>query len=215
MKILGVNGSPRKNGRSAELLEIALAAARSGGAHSALVHLADYRIVRCQGCYACLEGPCRQRDDMATLLSDIEAHQAQGILYAAPVFNFNLPGLLIDFWNRKTGMLGYFRAKEEGRLNEWLIRNRLWKVGAGLVQAGHSGGERTALKHMNFALLSEAERVLPGVAGHTRRWEQASKDAANLGSQLARVLEKGRGSYPLWQMPFVYKRLTCFEFPRK
>jgi len=151
---------------------------------------------------------------MAQLLADIRSCQADGLVYGAPVFNFNLPGLLIAFWNRTTGLSGYFRAREEGQLDEWLTRRRAWKVGAGIVQAGHSGGQKTALKHVNFALLIEAQRVLPGVAAHTRHWDRALKDADRLGRRMVRAMETSRGPYPLWQMPFVYKRLTCFEFPR-
>lgn len=214
MRILAINGSPRNKGHTVELLEGALAAARERGAQTTLIHLADYEIRHCKGCYACARGACAQRDDMARLLADIQACQSEGVLYGAPVFDFNLPGLLIDYWNRKTGMSGYFRAREEGNLNEWLARSRRWKAGAGIVQAGHSGGQKTVLKHVNFKLLMEAERVLPGVAAHTRHWDRALRDAAGLGRRLVGALEVDRGSYPLWQMLFIYKRLTCFEFPR-
>lgn len=214
MKILAINASPRKNGHTVELLETALEAAEKQGARSNLIHLADYDIGHCLGCYSCIKGACPQKDDMSQLLNDILDYRADGLLYGAPVFNFNLPGLLINFLNRKTGMTGYFKAREEGRVNEWLERNRVWKVGAGIVQAGHSGGQKTALKHVNFALLSECDRVLTGVAAHTRRWNRALADASRLGINLVRALEKNQGPYPLWQMPFIYRRLTCFEFPR-
>ncbi|HCC78529.1 MAG: hypothetical protein A2X25_09435 [Chloroflexi bacterium GWB2_49_20] len=214
MKILAINGSPRKNGHTVKLLEAALEAARRRDVQTALIHLIDYDIRHCKGCYACARGSCPQGDDMARLLSDIQTCQSEGVLYGAPVFDFNLPGLLIDFWNRNTGMSGYFQAREEGNLDEWLARNRIWKVGAGIVQAGRSGGQKTALKHVNFKLLIEAERVLPGMAAHTHHWDQALRQATSLGRKLARALEVKQGSYPLWQMPFIYKRLTCFEFPR-
>jgi len=214
MKILAINGSPRKKGHTIELLESALEAMQAGGAQTVIIHLADYNIQHCQGCYVCARGECPQQDDMARLLVDIRGCQADGLLYGAPVFDFNLPGLLIDFWNRKTGMSGYFRARKENKLNEWLVHSRMWKVGAGIVQAGHSGGQKTVLKHINFKLLIEAERVLPGVAAHTRRWDRALKDADRLGRRMLRALESSAGPYPLWQMLFIYKRRTCFEFPR-
>lgn len=151
---------------------------------------------------------------MLGLLTDIQNYQADALVYGAPVFNFNLPGLLINFWNRKTGMSGYFRAKEEGKMDEWLKQNRAWKVGAGIAQAGHSGGQKTALKHINFSLLGECERVLTGMAAHTRLWDKALEDADRLGRKLIGELEKNKGPYPLWQIPLIYKRLTCFEFPR-
>ncbi|MDD5616481.1 MAG: flavodoxin family protein [Candidatus Methanoperedens sp.] len=214
MKILAINGSPRKSGHTVELLETMMASARKQGAQMCLIHLADYHIEHCRGCYTCIKASCPQQDDMLRLLTDIQNYQADALVYGAPVFNFNLPGLLINFWNRKTGMSGYFRAKEEGRMDEWLKQNRAWKVGAGIAQAGHSGGQKTALKHINFSLLGECDRVLMGVSVHTRRWDKALEDADRLGKKLVEELEKNKGPYPLWQMPFIYKRLTCFEFPR-
>lgn len=214
IRAVAINASPRKKGHTVELLEAALEAMGASGAETRLIHLADYDIQRCRGCYTCAHAACPQEDHMAQLLADIRGFQAGGLLYGAPVFNFNLPGLLIDFWNRKTGLSGYFRARQEGWVDEWLARNRIWKVGAGIVQAGHSGGQKTALKHVNFALLSEAERVLPGVAAHTRQWGRAIEDSARLGREMVSALGKVRGPHHVWQMPFVYKRLTCFEFPR-
>ncbi len=214
MKILAINGSPKKNGHTAELLETVLASARKKSAQAWLIHMADYHIENCRGCYICIKGSCPQQDDMLRLLTDIQNYQADALVYGAPVFNFNLPGLLINFWNRKTGMSGYFRAKEEGKIDEWLKQNRAWKVGAGIAQAGHSGGQKTALKHINFSLLGECDRVLMGVAAHTRHRDIALEDADRLGKKLVEELEKNKGPYPLWQMPFIYKRLTNFEFPR-
>lgn len=214
MKILAINASPRKNGHTVELLQTALCSTSSQGVQTQLLHLADYDIHRCRGCYSCARGACPQRDEMPRLLADIDAFQADGLLYGAPVFNFNLPGLLIDFWNRKTGLSGYFQAREENRLDDWLTRNRAWKVGAGIAQAAHSGGQKTALKHINFALLSEVGRVLPGLAAHARHWDRALSAAERLGRDMTRALQMNQGMYPMWQMPFVYKHLTCFEFPR-
>ncbi len=173
MKILAINGSPRKNGRTSELLETVLASAEKQGAQTCLIHLADYHIWHCRGCYTCIKSSCPQQDDMLRLLTDIRICQADALVYGAPVFNFNLPGLLIDFWNRKT-----------------------------------------ALKHINFSLLGECDRVLTGMAAHTRQWDKALEDADRLGKKLIKELEKNKGPYPLWQMPVIYKRLTCFEFPR-
>jgi multimeric flavodoxin WrbA len=214
MQILAINGSPRKRGHTVELLEVALGAARERGAQTHLIHLADYDIRRCRGCYTCAKSSCPLQDDMPRLLADIRTYHAQGLLYGAPVFNFNLPGLLIDFWNRKTGLSGYHKARETASQDEWLEQNRARKVGAALVQAGHSGGQKTVLKHINFALLSEAERVLPGLAAHTRNWDYAQRDAARLGRRMVEALGAGAEPYPLWQMPLIYKRRTWFEVPR-
>jgi hypothetical protein len=63
-------------------------------------------------------------------LTDIPGYHADALVYGAPVFNFNLAGLVINIWNRKTDMSGYFRAKEEGKMDEWLKQSRAWKGGS-------------------------------------------------------------------------------------
>jgi hypothetical protein len=65
MRVLAINGSPRKSGRTVELLEGDLEAVRRAGAETKLVHLADYDIRRCRGCYACSERVCPQRAGIA------------------------------------------------------------------------------------------------------------------------------------------------------
>ncbi|MGA2380964.1 MAG: flavodoxin family protein [Spirochaetia bacterium] len=213
-RLLAVNASPRRNGRTAELLTAALTAARGDDAEVKLIHLVDYDIRRCRGCYACVQGPCPQKDDMSRLLADMQAWTGGAVLYGAPVFNFNVPGLLVDYWNRKTGMSGYFRARHDGTVDSWLAHQRAWTVGGGMAQASHSGGEKVALRHLNFALLGEAARVFPGLAAHAREGQVVLARAAQLGRRLVAVSRRAQAPYPLGQMALVYKRRTCFEFPR-
>ncbi len=76
MKVLAINGSPRKSGHTVELLETALASAEKHGAQTFLIHLADYNIEHCRGCNACVKGSCPLQDDMLRLLTDIQSCQA-------------------------------------------------------------------------------------------------------------------------------------------
>ena len=57
MKIIAVNGSPRRNGNTAELIENALAGARNNGAETKRVDLyaMDYK-----GCVSCFY--CKRKD---------------------------------------------------------------------------------------------------------------------------------------------------------
>ena len=53
MKIIAINGSPRKNWNTARLLEAALGGARAQGAETKLYHLHDYDFKGCRSCFAC------------------------------------------------------------------------------------------------------------------------------------------------------------------
>ena len=53
MKIMAVNGSPRKTWNTATLLKRALKGAASQGADTELIHLYDLRFTGCTSCFAC------------------------------------------------------------------------------------------------------------------------------------------------------------------
>ena len=53
MKILAVNGSPRKNWNTATLLGKALEGATSQGAETEFDHLYDLNFKGCQSCFSC------------------------------------------------------------------------------------------------------------------------------------------------------------------
>jgi multimeric flavodoxin WrbA len=70
MKILAVNGSPRKKWNTAILLNKALEGAESQGAETALIHLYDLNFKGCTSCFACKMkdgnsfGRCAVRDEV-------------------------------------------------------------------------------------------------------------------------------------------------------
>ena len=109
MNVIAVNGSPRKRGNTAVLLECALegaaAAAPSGrSAASKLVHLYDLRYSGCRSCFACkrLGGPsygqCAIKDDLASLLEEI-AH-ADALILGSPIYFGDISGQMRCFLER-------------------------------------------------------------------------------------------------------------------
>ena len=55
MKVIAVNGSPRKTWNTATLLQKALDGAKSVDADTELVHLYDLNFKGCTSCFACKE----------------------------------------------------------------------------------------------------------------------------------------------------------------
>jgi len=102
--IVGINGSPRKNGMTAKELKRVLDAVEEHGGESVLIHLTDKKIKPCIGCYSidhtsCVY-PCRQKDDMQEIYKILL--KANGIVFATPVYWFNVSGLMKNFIDRLT-----------------------------------------------------------------------------------------------------------------
>lgn len=75
MKALFINGSPRKNGNTAQLLKRAMDGAREAGAEVELVNLYDRSLnyKGCMSCFACKvkggkKGVCSFKDDLQPIL---------------------------------------------------------------------------------------------------------------------------------------------------
>lgn len=90
MKLLAVNGSPRKNKNTAQLLEQVAAGAREKGAEAELIHLRDYHYTGCMSCFECkrIDGPsygrCALKDDLHPILDN--AHEADVLVLATPFY---------------------------------------------------------------------------------------------------------------------------------
>ena len=69
MKVLGIVGSPRRNGNTEVLVDEVLAGVAEVGISTEKVILTDLQIFPCKACDACRKGgTCVQEDDMADLL---------------------------------------------------------------------------------------------------------------------------------------------------
>ncbi len=107
MKILGIAGSPRRNGNTDLLLAELLKGAVSKGADVQTIYINKLKITPCEHCDACLKtGKCRIQDDMQQIYDELE--QADVIVLASPVQFSGPPAYLkamIDrcqcLWSRK------------------------------------------------------------------------------------------------------------------
>ncbi|MDY6836205.1 MAG: flavodoxin family protein [Chloroflexota bacterium] len=89
MKVLGIAGSPRKNGNTDLLLKEVLTGASSAGGQTRLIRLAEYDVGPCRHCDGCLKtGECIVQDDMQWIISDLR--NADRIVMASPVFFMGL-----------------------------------------------------------------------------------------------------------------------------
>ena len=100
-RVLGVIGSPRRNGNTHILVSRFLEGALSEGAEVDTVFLGDLHIEECDGCQVCWRGkPCNKNDDMLGLYprlidSDI-------IVLGTPVYWYGPTALMKGFIDRLT-----------------------------------------------------------------------------------------------------------------
>ncbi|MBW1642382.1 MAG: flavodoxin family protein [Deltaproteobacteria bacterium] len=160
VKILGIVGTPIKDGNCQYLLKEALDAAEGlGRVETELVHIKDYNIEYCIGCDKCLRRvhklqkevgfhviPVPVKDYNCTIKDDMEIiHKkilgADGIILAAPVYIGTIPGQVKTFIDRcRTFVHDY-------RLNG--------KVAAPMTVAFfRNAGSDTALQAMTLSLLA-------------------------------------------------------------
>jgi multimeric flavodoxin WrbA len=107
MKVLALNGSPRKGGNTELLLEAALKGVREQGGGVTLYNLNTMSLRACQHCGGCDDsGLCVIKDDMQLIHKDIRT--ADRIIVASPVFFFSVSAqtkIVIDrcqsFWSAK------------------------------------------------------------------------------------------------------------------
>jgi multimeric flavodoxin WrbA len=104
MKVIAINGSPRKKWNTATLLEKALEGAASRGAETELVHLYDLNYRGCISCFACKtkEGPsygrCAVKDDLRPILEKI--HHADAMILGSPIYYGTVTGEMRSFMER-------------------------------------------------------------------------------------------------------------------
>jgi len=104
MKILILNGTYRPDGTTTELARSFMEGARANGAEADMIMLRERTIGYCTNCLKCYGftgdgiSPCSLKDDMDELIPRIV--EADGILFASPVHNGFVTGLMTIFWER-------------------------------------------------------------------------------------------------------------------
>jgi multimeric flavodoxin WrbA len=104
MKILAINGSPRKKWNTATLLEKVLEGATSQGATTNLIHLYDLNYKGCISCFACKTirgksyGRCAVQDELTPILEEVRTVDA--LVLGSPIYFGALTGETQSFLER-------------------------------------------------------------------------------------------------------------------
>lgn len=106
IQIYAINGSPRKNFNTAQLLQAFLEGTKSvsNNLETSLINLYDLNYKGCTECYACKlkngksYGQCAYPDEIRDLLKDIA--QADVIAFGSPIYFYDITGELRSFLER-------------------------------------------------------------------------------------------------------------------
>jgi len=104
MKVVAINGSPRKKWNTATLLMKSLEGAKSAGAEVELFHLYDLTYKGCTSCLLCKRkdyknpGLCAMKDALTTVLKKIESCDV--LILGSPIYIGNVTGEMRSFLER-------------------------------------------------------------------------------------------------------------------
>lgn len=104
IKIVLINGSPRKNFNTVKILQKIAEGAENSGAETKIINLFDYKFVGCKSCFACklknskTNGICAIRDDLRPILE--ETLSADGFVIGTPIYFGAMTGQTKNFFER-------------------------------------------------------------------------------------------------------------------
>jgi len=143
VKVLGVSGSPRKGRNTERLLQAALNASEEIGGKTELVSLADFHILPCDGCNACIREkkcPLDAEDDMEDLRKRLEDSDA--IIFSAPSYFGAVPGVMKNMIDRSRPL----------KMNDHKLDGKIISA-LSLSGLSHGGAEHVAEAIIRFGLM--------------------------------------------------------------
>ena len=187
MKVLAINGSARKDGNTALLINMVFEEVHGEGIETEMVQLSGNVIEPCKACWACGgKGTCVHKKDLFQEIYE-KMIQADGILLGSPVYTANISANMQAFLERATVVADMNRSEN-------LLRH---KVGAA-VTAARRGGALNTLDAMNhffmlqdmFIVGSSYWPVAYGrIPGEVKEDQEGMETMKNLGQNMAYLLK--------------------------
>jgi len=139
VNIVGIVGSPRKDGNTNHLVKEALQAAEEVGASTELITLGDADIEPCVACDICkATGECAIYDDMPNILAKLT--ESQGMIVGSPVYFGNVTSQLKMLIDRSRPLRMDFKLKN--------------KIGGAISVGGsRNGGQETTISSIHQFML--------------------------------------------------------------
>ena len=190
MKVVALNGSARKDGNTAILINLVFAELKKEGVETELMQLAGNPIAGCIACYKCFKNKNRRCSVDKDMLNDIIERmlQADGIILGSPTY----------FSDVTSGMRAFIeRCGFVARANDYMLK---YKVGAGVVAVRRAGAIPAFNSIMLF--LHYMQMMIPGSSywniaigrdpGEVLKDEEGVQTMKTLGQNMAWLLKKVR-----------------------
>lgn len=190
MKVVALNGSARKDGNTAILINLVFDELKKEGIKTELIQLAGNPIQGCIACYKCFKNKNRRCSVDKDMLNDIieKMLQADGIILGSPTY----------FSDVSSGMRAFIeRCGFVARANDYMFK---YKVGAGVVAVRRAGAIPAFNSIMLF--LHYMQMMIPGSSywniaigrdpGEVLKDEEGVQTMKTLGQNMAWLLKKVR-----------------------
>ncbi|MBU2699993.1 multimeric flavodoxin WrbA [Sporomusaceae bacterium BoRhaA] len=188
MKVVGINGSPHKEGNTARLIQTVFNELNRQGIDTEMISLSSQNISGCTACGACMKQKnrhCVITDDSFNVYLE-KMIAADGIILGSPVYSADVTSQIKAFIDRASMVLA---------ANKGLLK---YKVGASVI-AARRGGAISAFDTLNHFLHSK-EMFLVGSTywnmvygnqiGEVEQDQEGMANMKNLGENMAWLLKK-------------------------
>ncbi|MDR1003249.1 MAG: flavodoxin family protein [Oscillospiraceae bacterium] len=186
MKVLAVNGSPRKNGNTADMLKAVLDVCEKAGLETELYQAGGLPLRACLACEKCFSNPgkCVTQDWIQELYGKMKA--ADALILGSPTYYGDLTPEIKAVMDR----CGYLSLSEGGVMKR--------KVGAAVTAVRRAGGLHTLDSMQHFFLIQGM--IVPGSTywnmslslepGDFAKDEEGVGTMLNLGDNIVWLLQK-------------------------
>jgi multimeric flavodoxin WrbA len=180
MKIIAINGSPRTiRSNTRRLAQLVLDGAAEAGAETEMIDLCDHRVTPCTACEGCsFNGICVFDDDVPVLVERMK--EADGIVFASPVYIDNVSGQMKIFFDRLADAIHY--------------QVLYGKYGCAVATTHTSGGDEVVAYQnhvLNYLAVISVGGLSVATGGKAEVVDARESDARALGRNLADAITKG------------------------
>ncbi|PKG32309.1 flavodoxin family protein, partial [Methanoregula sp.] len=179
-KILAINGSPRTlRSTTRQLAQFVLDGAAEAGAETEMIDLCDLKITPCTACEGCsFNGICVFDDDLPVLVERMK--EADGIIFASPVYIDNVSGQMKIFFDRLADAIHY-----------QLLAG---KYGCSVASTHTSGGDEVVAYQnhvLNYLAVVSVGGISVANGGDSCTVDAQEADAKALGKKLCAAITSG------------------------
>jgi multimeric flavodoxin WrbA len=203
MKILGILGSPHKNGGSAQLLHAAMKAAYLEGCETEIMCVYDGEIKSCIGCINDGEPNCRFPcifDDFGKILLE-KIYHSDGIIFATPTYWFTISSPLKALIERITSLEHMITYGEQS-----YVENKVVSA----IAVGADGGVVSTISYILTVFNGMGAIIPPWAMAYSHQAKKAMyddkalMDAINVGRLTAKTVKLIKG----------YKETIKYEYDK-